>query len=213
MVTMARRMGIPTITGERCLRHLTMAGDHEHAEKTDENAHIFLTWLQDMRNAAYAIAPQGSVRNQDARRDLAVQHLATTAALAKAGQPPGSPSDPWNAPIGLSAARTTPRLDDAPTTPPARPARPASPQFLQTTMWLAPPPPMLPSQAATGLLAKAGALGAVISKAPPLVGPPEPSGPRAPDTPRQSATEAKASSAWRYGGGPHRHDGYDTAAT
>ena len=95
MATMARSMGIPTITGERYLRLLTMASDSEHAEKTDENAQIFLTWFQDMRSAAYAIAPQGSVRSQDARRDLAEQNLATTAALAKAGQPPGSSTDPY----------------------------------------------------------------------------------------------------------------------
>ena len=176
------------------MRLLTLASDNEHAEKTDENAQIFLTWFQDLRIAAYAIAPQVSVRSQDARRDLAEQHLATTAALAKAGQPPGSPSNPWDAPIGLSAAPTTPRLDVAPTTPPTRPAPHASPHFL-STKWLAPPPPMLPSQAATGLLAKAGALYAVISKAPPLGGPPEPSG--GTDHAQESAAEAKASSAWR----------------
>ncbi len=71
MVTMARSMGIPPITGERYLRLLSMAGGHEHAEETDENARVFLTWFQDMHSAAYAIFPLGSVRNQDARRDLA----------------------------------------------------------------------------------------------------------------------------------------------
>ena len=63
-----------------------MSSDHIHAEKTNDNSQVFLTWFQDMRNAAYAIAPQGSVRIQDARRDLAEDHLATTAALAKEGQ-------------------------------------------------------------------------------------------------------------------------------
>ncbi len=33
------------------------------------------------------------------------------------------------------------------------------------------------------------------------------------DYAHNSAAEAKATSAWLYGGGPHRHDGYDTAAT
>ncbi len=121
-VTMARSMGIPTITGERYLRLLTTASDNERAEKTDENAQILLTWFQDMRNAAYAIAPQGSVRNQDARREFAEQQLATAAALAKVGQPPGSSNEPVGAPIGFSAAPTTPRLDVAPATPRTRPA-------------------------------------------------------------------------------------------
>ena len=83
-------MGIPTITGERYLRLLTLGPDKTHAEKSESNADVYLLWLQDMRTAAYALAPEGSIRNPTARRAIADQAVA--AAQTKAGQPKAVPA-------------------------------------------------------------------------------------------------------------------------
>ena len=90
MVLMARAMGIPTITGERYLRLLILGPDKTHAERSEANADVYLQWFQDMRNAAYAIVPEGSIINYTAHRAIADQAVA--AAQTKAGQPKAVPA-------------------------------------------------------------------------------------------------------------------------
>ena len=156
MVLMARAMGIPTITGERYLRLLTLGPDKTHAEESESNADVYLQWFQDMRNAAYAIVPEGSIRNPTARRAIADQAVAAAqtkagqpkAVPAKAGQSAGSSSDLRGVSVPISAAQ--------PTTPPAWTTAVVSPTLLSADPWLEPDSPPFPTQVPVGLLAKAG---------------------------------------------------------
>ncbi len=149
MVVIARGVGVPAITGEAYLRRLELKRGDVHALKTADNQAVYLDVFGELRSAAYAIVPKGSVERQAQRERL--QALASSEAialaeasqdaedlLANAGRPPGSPSDIPSPPIRV--------LSDVPRTPPTRPPQKG----------VHPPPPP-PPQLAQGPPAKAGA--------------------------------------------------------
>jgi hypothetical protein len=63
MVSIARSMGIPTITGERHLKYLHYGpSDNEHCITNDHSKDVYMQWFQELRNAAYRALVSNSRR-------------------------------------------------------------------------------------------------------------------------------------------------------
>ena len=114
-VLIARSIGIPAITGERYLRHLELGNDKTHARQNENYNALFLAVFEDVRNAAYAIVPNGSFLDADARHQLRGDAALAPSTKVRGGGPPPLP------PGSMGGSSTDP-IKAAPLAPPKHPA-------------------------------------------------------------------------------------------